>query len=284
MTAFASCEGDVDSYKLVWEIRSVNHRYLDTSARLPESFRAIEPAVRERVSKLLKRGKVECNLFYKKEKKAEEAIELNKERLVQLLQATARIEQHMEQVNSISPLDILRWPGVQSEVKDNLEPVHACAVKLLEQALEQLIEAREREGAEINKMITSRCALILEQMVLAKQCLPEIQQQLREKLQKRIDESQVEPDESRLEQELVYFFQKMDVEEELDRLEAHVKEVLRILDQGEPVGRRLDFLMQELNREANTLGSKSANIQTTNISVELKVLIEQMREQIQNIE
>jgi uncharacterized protein (TIGR00255 family) len=284
MTAFSSCEADVESYTLIWEIRSVNHRYLDVSPRLPEIFRSIEPLVREAVGKHLKRGKIDCNLFYRKDKQGEESIEINEGRLNQLLNAAIKIESKMNQFQAISPLDILRWPGIQSEVGEDMEPVHAAAVTLLHEALAQLVESREREGAEITNMVDSRCSLIQEQMLIAKSRLPEVQAQLREKLQKKINDLLEEPEQARLEQELVYFLQKMDVEEELDRLDAHVNEVRRILGQSEPVGRRLDFLMQELNREANTLGSKSADIQTTNVSVELKVLIEQMREQIQNIE
>tara|TARA_R110002074_G_scaffold145034_1_gene293173 strand:- start:45324 stop:46178 length:855 start_codon:yes stop_codon:yes gene_type:complete len=284
MTAFASCEAEVDGYTLIWELRSVNHRYLDVSPRLPEAFRSIEAPVREAVAKHLKRGKLDCNLFFRKEKQGEEPIEINESRLNQLLNAASKIESGMNKFQAISPLDILRWPGIQSEIRENLEPAHERAISLLNEALEQLVEMREREGANITEMVESRCELIYKQMVLAKNRLPEVQQQLREKLQKKINDLIAEPEQARLEQELVYFLQKMDVEEELDRLDSHVKEVRRILKQTEPVGRRLDFLMQELNREANTLGSKSADIQTTNVSVELKVLIEQMREQIQNIE
>ena len=284
MTAFASSELDVEGYTLIWEVRSVNHRYLDVSPRLPEIFRSIEPSVREAVGKYLKRGKVDCNLFYRKQKQGEEAIEVNEARLNQLLVAASKIENNMDQAQSLSALDILRWPGVQSEVREDLEPVHEGAIALLNKTLEQLVESREREGGDILGMVESRCQLIQEQMNVAKTRLPEVQAQLREKLEKKINDLLEEPEKARLEQELVYFLQKMDVEEELDRLESHVKEVRRVLNQAEPVGRRLDFLMQELNREANTLGSKSADIQTTNVSVELKVLIEQMREQIQNIE
>ena len=284
MTAFASCETEVDGYTLIWELRSVNHRYLDVSPRLPEAFRSLEAPVREAVAKHLKRGKLDCNLSVRKEKQGEEPIEINEERLNQLLNAASKIESGMNKFQAISPLDILRWPGIQSETREDFEPAHERAISLLNEALEQLVEMREREGANITEMVESRCELIYKQMVLAKNRLPEVQQQLREKLQKKINDLIEEPEQARLEQELVYFLQKMDVEEELDRLDSHVKEVRRILKQTEPVGRRLDFLMQELNREANTLGSKSADIQTTNVSVELKVLIEQMREQIQNIE
>jgi len=284
MTAFASSEIVVEGYTLIWEIRSVNHRYLDVSPRLPEIFRSIEPSVREAVGKHLKRGKIDCNLFYRKDKGGEDSIEINEARLNQVLNAATKVEAAMNQFQALSPLDILRWPGVQSEVREDLEPVHEAAISLLNDVLSQLIESREREGHDISNMVDSRCELIQEQMLVAKTRLPEVQTLLREKLEKKINDLLEEPEQARLEQELIYFLQKMDVDEELDRLESHVKEVRRILRQDEPVGRRLDFLMQELNREANTLGSKSADIQTTNVSVELKVLIEQMREQIQNIE
>ncbi|PCI19885.1 MAG: YicC family protein [Piscirickettsiaceae bacterium] len=284
MTAFSSCEVQIENYTLIWEIRTVNHRYLDISPRLPEIFRSLEPSVREAVGKYLKRGKVDCNLFYRKEKQAEEAIEINEARVTELLKATARIEGGMEQFQPISALDILRWPGIQSEIKEDVEPIQAQALVLLNEALSQLVVAREREGEQITLMIEERCGQILQQVSLAKQRLPELKGLLREKLQQKISELLEQLDNSRLEQELVYYLQKMDVEEEIDRLDVHVNEVRRILTQTKPVGRKLDFLMQELNREANTLGSKSVDIQTTNISVELKVLIEQMREQIQNIE
>ena len=284
MTSFASSEVELDGYTLIWEVRSVNHRYLDVSSRLPEAFRCLEPLVRAAVAKKLKRGKIDCNLSYRKEKQGEDAIEIDDTRLNQLLNAVTKIENEMNQFQATTALDILKWPGIQAEVKEDMEPIHQGAIVLLNKTLEQLLESRQREGNDITDMVTSRCEQIEEQMLIAKKRLPEVQLQLREKLQKKIDDYLAEPDQARLEQELVYFLQKMDVEEELDRLESHVKEVRRILQQDEPVGRRLDFLMQELNREANTLGSKSADIQTTNVSVELKVLIEQMREQIQNIE
>ena len=284
MTAFSSCEGNIGNYTLIWEIRTVNHRYLDVSPRLPEAFRAIEPNVREAVGKYLKRGKVDCNFFYRKDKQSEESISINEERLDELFKATGQIEKGMGTFQPMSALDVLRWPGVQSDIKEDMEPIQAQAVLLLNDALSQLVDSREREGAQITVMIEERCEQILQQVALAKQRLPELKILLRERLQKKMTELLEQVDNARLEQELVFYLQKMDVEEEVDRLEVHVKEVLRILTQKEPVGRRLDFLMQELNREANTLGSKSVDIQTTNISVELKVLIEQMREQIQNIE
>jgi len=284
MTAFATSEEQVANYKLVWEIRTVNHRYLDVSPRLPEIFRALEPALREKVASFLKRGKVDCNISYKKDKQSEDTIEINSARVSAILKATAAIESQMDKPRAISALDILSWSGVQTEVADNMLPIHERALLLLASTLEQLVEAREREGEQIAIMVETRCEKILQQVVLAKKRMPEVKQLLREKLQKKIDDLLAESDNERLEQELVYLLQKMDVDEEMDRLETHVKEVRRILKQDEPVGRRLDFLMQELNREANTLGSKSVDVETTNISVELKVLIEQMREQIQNIE
>ncbi len=284
MTAFASCEENIGDYTLIWEIRTVNHRYLDVSPRLPDVFRSIEPDVREAVGRKLKRGKVDCNFFYRKEKQAEQPIQINEARMSELLKTTLRIEQGMDKFQALSALDVLRWPGVQADVKEDMEPIHAQALVLLESALEQLVKSREREGSQITSMIETRCEQIIQQVALAKQRLPELKILLRDRLEKKLTDLLDNVDQTRLEQELVFYIQKMDVEEEVDRLEAHIIEVRRILTQQEPVGRRLDFLMQELNREANTLGSKSVDIQTTNISVELKVLIEQMREQIQNIE
>ena len=284
MTAFATSEVQVDNYKLIWEVRTVNHRYLDVSPRLPESFRSIDPALRTCVSSHLKRGKVDCNLFYKKEQQTEDVIEINEERVKAILSATSVIEKLMQQPQPLSSLDILRWAGVQTEVSQDMAPIHEKAVELLTETLQQLVESREREGEQITLMIETRCDQIQQQVALAKKRLPEVQLLLREKLQRKIADLLTDCDQDRLEQELVILLQKLDVDEEMDRLDAHIKEVRRVLKQKEPVGRRLDFLMQELNREANTLGSKSMDTQTTNISVELKVLIEQMREQIQNIE
>jgi uncharacterized protein (TIGR00255 family) len=284
MTAFATSEALIENYKLIWEVRTVNHRYLDISPRLPESFRSIEPALRVNVAKHLKRGKVDCNLFYKKEQQTEDAIEVNEGRVKAVLNATSFIEKQMNQTQMLSSLDILRWPGVQAEVSQDMAPIHEKAVELLGETLQQLVESREREGEQITAMIETRCDQIQQQVVLAKQRLPEVQRLLREKLQLKIADLLTNCDQERLEQELVILLQKLDVDEEMDRLDTHVKEVRRVLTQKDPVGRRLDFLMQELNREANTLGSKSMDTETTNISVELKVLIEQMREQIQNIE
>ncbi|MBQ0721813.1 MAG: hypothetical protein KBT89_16630, partial [Gammaproteobacteria bacterium] len=160
MTAFASCEAEVDGYTLIWELRSVNHRYLDVSPRLPEAFRSLEAPVREAVAKHLKRGKIDCNLFYRKEKQGEEPIEINESRLNQLLNAASKIESGMNKFQAISPLDILRWPGIQSEIREDLEPAHERAISLLNEALEQLVEMREREGANITEMVESRCELI----------------------------------------------------------------------------------------------------------------------------
>lgn len=284
MTAFASCEGQVGNYSLTWEIRAVNHRHLDVSPRLSESFRSIESELRKSVANHLKRGKVDCNLFFRKDDQAESRVEVNQARLEELLKATRLIEEKMGTAQPMSALDLLRWPGMQLETTEDMAPVHVKAMLLLNEGLLQLVETREREGAQIALMIEDRCRQVDQQVLLAKERLPEIKRLLREKLEQKINDLLEEPEQARLEQELVYFLQKMDVEEELDRLETHVKEVRRLLSQADPVGRRLDFLMQELNREANTLGSKSMDVQTTNISVELKVLIEQMREQIQNIE
>ena len=186
MTAFATSEEQVANYKLVWEIRTVNHRYLDVSPRLPEIFRALEPALREKVASFLKRGKVDCNISYKKDKQSEDTIEINSARVSAILKATAAIESQMDKPRAISALDILSWSGVQTEVADNMLPIHERALLLLASTLEQLVEAREREGEQIAIMVETRCEKILQQVVLAKKRMPEVKQLLREKLQKKI--------------------------------------------------------------------------------------------------
>lgn len=284
MTAFARREAHTPFGQLTWELRSVNHRYLEISARLPEELRALEPRLREAANQRLGRGKLECNLRFRPDTEASTGIELNTDLLQRVVTACSEAGARLESAAPISPLDLLRWPGVVREPERDLGPLQAAAAELLEQALDELVESREREGAQIHALLTARCDAMEALVKAQRQRLPEVQARLREKLQTRLGELQAQADQDRLEQELVYLAQKLDVDEELDRLAGHIIEVRRVLEQAEPVGRRLDFLMQEFNREANTLGSKSADAETTKTAVELKVLIEQMREQVQNVE
>jgi uncharacterized protein (TIGR00255 family) len=284
MTAFARQETETPQGSLSWEIRSVNHRYLETGVRLPEELRAAETSVRERVNARLGRGKVDCTCRYRAPVSGSAPVQLDDDNLSRLLAACKTVAGRLSQPAPLNPVELLRWPGVVREEELDTAPLVEHALELLDGTLDELVTSREREGAQIRGMLLQRCDAMAELVITARARLPEINAAVRDKLKARLAELDVPADPGRLEQELVFVSQKMDVDEEVDRLDSHIEEVRRVLDRDEPVGRRLDFLMQELNREANTLGSKSAATDTTRIAVELKVLIEQMREQVQNIE
>lgn len=285
MTAFARQEAEHPWGSLIWEIRSVNHRYLEPHLRLPESLRDLEGSLREKLRKTLSRGKVECTLRFHPEAQAQQ-LTVNTEFAKELIAAADEVAALSLSGNTqpMNPLDVLRWPGVLQDAQIDMDQVKAEALTLFGSALDDLVAGREREGAELNNLIEQRLLSIAEIVVEVRSKLPEILQAQRDNLRSRLDELKDELDEGRLEQEMVMLAQKADVDEEMDRLNTHVQEVRRVLKQKGPIGRRLDFLMQELNREANTLSSKSIVAETTQCAVELKVLIEQMREQIQNIE
>lgn len=284
MTAFARVDGEQGGTRLVWELRSVNHRYLDISLRLPDELRSLEPLVREKMAAKLGRGKLECQLRCDQTASGGSDLNVDHERLTAVLQACREVEKRSAEASSPAAMDLLRWPGVVIEKVLDVNLVTEFAMVLLERALGELITTRQREGEKIAALLVQRCDGVEAQVARVRQRLPEVQARIRDKLNTRLAELDAPADSNRLEQELVFLAQKIDVDEELDRLQAHVDEVRRVLQRKEPVGRRLDFLMQELNREANTLGSKSADAETTAAAVELKVLIEQMREQVQNVE
>lgn len=285
MTGFARREAKLPWGTLVWEIRSVNHRYLEPSFRLPEDFREIEPHLRDAMRKALQRGKVEASLSVQWEQEGESDLGINLSKIAQLTKAAQQINGLLGAIAApVNALDILRWPGVIQKQELDREQMHNAALELFDLALEGLIEHRSREGAELQQLIINRLDSVSAQVVNVRARMPEILAAQREKLQTKIAALKVELEPERLEQEIVLLAQKADVDEELDRLDTHVLEVKRSLKQTDSLGRRLDFLMQELNREANTLSSKSIVSETTQAAVELKVLIEQMREQVQNIE
>lgn len=284
MTAFARTGCPSQWGMITWELRSVNHRYLELSIRLPDALRALETLIRERAGDRLSRGKVELNLKFQASGGELADIALNRHRAERLLAVAAELEPLMGPGAGLSTSDVLSWPGVVSEAEPDVEPIKTDILTCLDEALQELVATREREGMRIMEMIRQRCEAITEQVRQVRARRPEVLTRLREKLLARLADLPVEPDTNRLEQELVIIAQRLDLEEELDRLDAHVDEVGEVLRREEPVGRRLDFLMQELNREANTLSSKSGDAETTRAGVEIKVLIEQMREQIQNIE
>lgn len=284
MTAFASSEVEIDSLTINCELRSVNHRYCDISLKLPERLKFTEAAIRPLIASVLKRGKIECSLSYKKYANNSQNISIDEDAVKALMRATTQIEEYMHQQQSFSALEVLGFPGIQQEPETNKQALQKGINSLVEDTLEKMLSAREQEGSQLAILLEERCEKIQLLIDLANKRLPEVLEHIRTKITARITELKLEPDFDRLEQEMVYLTQKLDVAEELDRLKTHVQEVTSVLTKKEPIGRRLDFLMQEMNREANTLGSKSADKQMTQISIDLKVLIEQMREQIQNIE
>ena len=284
MTAFARQEADTGQGILSWEIRSVNHRYLEMGIRLPDELRAAEPAIRQRINARLGRGKVDCACRYRPAATATAPISLDQDNLSRLLAACEEISGRLPQSIPLNPLELLSWPGVVCEEEVDTRPLRDRSLALLDQTLNELVVSREREGARIRELLVQRSEAMNELVASARRLLPEIRTALRAKLLDRLAGLDTPADPGRLEQELVFLVQKLDVDEEMDRLAGHIEEVRHVLEHDDPVGRRLDFLMQEMNREANTLGSKSVAAETTKISVELKVLIEQMREQVQNVE
>lgn len=283
MTAFARTEEAAPWGTLQVEIRSVNQRYLEPHFRLPDTLRDLEPVLREALRSRLARGKVECSVRFESAE-AVQAPTVNTTRLAAISEALNIIQQQVPSAIPPTTLELLSQPGVMETQHLDQEAIKATAKTLFDQALEELIEARAREGEKLAEMITSRLTAVSQQVASVKSLLPQILERQRGQLLERLEIAKTELDPQRLEAELVLVAQKADVDEELDRLSAHVEEVSRQLAQKGPKGRRLDFLMQELNREANTLSSKSVVAESTRCAVELKVLIEQMREQIQNIE
>ncbi len=283
MTAFAHLELKKTWGNAVWEIRSVNQRYLETYFRLPEQFRHLEMGLRERLRTNLTRGKVECSLRVELTHDANNELALNKEYAEKVI-ATLKTLREMAGEGGINLMDVLRYPGVVDAEPQDFDQIGQDLLASFEQILADFIAMRGREGANVQTLIQSRLDTIAEIAVKVQAQMPEILQWQRDRLQQRFDELNLQLDPQRLEQEMVLLAQRVDVAEELDRLQLHVKETSSILKKGGAVGRKLDFMMQELNRESNTLASKSINAEVTNSAVELKVLIEQMREQIQNLE
>ena len=284
MTAFARIESLHEQGGIQWEIRSVNHRYLDVNLRLPEDFRRLDPKVRERIGARLNRGKVDCTLRVLPGPAAAGSLAVDDELASRVAQAARKVTDLLPEAAPVNPVDILRWPGVVQAPAPDLELMERLVLGELGRALADLVAMREREGARMETVIRGRLDDLEVEVSRVREILPAIVRGFGERMRTRLAEVDATLDEGRLEQELALIAQRMDVAEELDRLEAHVQEIRAALGRSEPAGRRLDFLMQELNREANTLGSKSAAVTTSRASVDLKVLIEQMREQIQNVE
>ena len=284
MTGFARQSAESSLGTLTWELRAVNHRYLDVTFKMPDELRAHEPALRKIVGDRLKRGKVECAFHFRRAIDASVDMELN-QALVSLLASRINdVSGVLRNPGRADPMDILRWPGVVQQPQVDVEPLLAEARELLEAAVGSMAEMRASEGERIGAMLESRCADIETLATGVRERMPEVREAMRQRQRERLDKLDVSADPERLEVEIALLLQKIDVDEELDRLDSHIEEIRDAMSRDDAVGRRLDFLMQELNREANTLASKASDSETTKAAVELKVLIEQMREQVQNVE
>ena len=284
MTGFARVENTCRQGNLCWEVRSVNHRYLDVNFRLPEEVRRLEPRLRNHLQGRLGRGKIDCVFRYRMTESQTAALELNTPLLDSLVQQIRNVNEKLPTSAPVTATDILAWPGMIQAVEDDRESFHAACFSLFEETIGQLVDMRAAEGRRIEKILQDKCAEVQSIVRDVRVRHPQALASIREKLQQRVEELLEGVDQARFEQELVYLAQKMDIMEELDRLDSHLEEMASIFECQEATGRRLDFLMQEFHREANTLAAKSADVETTQAAVDLKVLIEQMREQVQNVE
>jgi len=284
MTGFARGERSGPFGTLVCEIRSVNHRYLDATLRLPDSCRALEPDLRQALARDLKRGKIDCTLQQRAAPTGAASLDIDHGALERLLARLRELDSVLARPAQLDLIELLRWPGVLREGEGDTEQLQQAVRSLFAQTLLDLADARGREGARLAALIELRCATLADMIAALRARLPEAQARIRQRFAERVQELKAQVDPERMEQEIVLLLQRFDAAEELDRLSGHIEETRRTLAGTEPAGRRLDFLMQEFNREANTLSSKSQDLETTRTAVEMKVLIEQMREQVQNIE
>ncbi|MGA2363944.1 MAG: YicC/YloC family endoribonuclease [Steroidobacteraceae bacterium] len=284
MTGFARRERSGPFGTLVCELRSVNHRFLDATLRLPDNCRALEPELRQAIARELKRGKVDCTLQQRAQSNAAASLDIDQAALERLLGRLQELEAALPGRAQIDLIELLRWPGIVREDATDAEGLLRAVRELFADALDELARARAREGARLAELIEQRCATLHALIAAVRARLPAAQAQTRERFLERLRDLGAQADQDRIEQEILLMLQRFDVSEELDRLSGHIEETRRTLGGAEPAGRRLDFLLQEFNREANTLSSKSQDLETTRVAVEMKVLIEQMREQVQNIE
>jgi uncharacterized protein (TIGR00255 family) len=284
MTGFARREISAGWGSLVCELRSVNHRFLESGFRLPDELRAAEGELRQRLARDLKRGKVDCSISIRRPQGTETALEVDPAALERLLASVRDIARTLPGNHTVNVLDVLRWPGVLRDEGGDTEELVAAAHAVFGSTVEELVAARVREGQRLRELLEQRCSGLEVLVANVRTRLPEVHTRVRARLDERLAELKANVDQDRLEQELAMLLQRLDVDEELDRLTGHIAEIRRVINGNEPAGRRLDFLMQELNREANTLSSKSQDLETTRAAVDMKVLIEQMREQVQNVE
>jgi uncharacterized protein (TIGR00255 family) len=284
MTGFARSERATATGVLVWELRSVNHRYLELSLRLPEELRSAEGEFRQAIAAAARRGKVDATLYLRPAAAGPRVLELDEALLDRLVEGALVVQRRLGAAGRIDATDLLRWPGVVREPERDAAPLVAAAQELLNETVAAFSASRANEGERMAQMLTTRARAVQRICKQVAVRLPEVHERIRARLQERLGALTGEGNPDRLEQEIVILLQKMDVAEELDRLQSHIEEMFTALAADEAVGRKLDFLMQEFNREANTLSSKSQDVETTRSAVELKVLIEQMREQVQNVE
>ncbi|MEM9243609.1 MAG: YicC/YloC family endoribonuclease [Pseudomonadota bacterium] len=284
MTAFVTQKYNHEHYELIWELHSVNHRYLEVKFHVPEVFSDLEPELRKQLKARLHRGKITCRLHYHPSIGATSEIQINSKRLENLAALRQQIMTVMPDIASGSVTELLNFPGTLIANGTDYTDSKKHALDLFEQSLTGLIEIREREGADISKVLQQRVDLIEVELAKIHQMRPSIINKQKEKLEQRLESIKADIDESRISQEIVFHLQKLDVAEELDRLQIHCDEIKRLLRQAAVIGRRLDFLLQECNREANTLAAKSADADSTHAGINIKVTIEEMREQAQNIE
>ena len=284
MTAFSRATGQTPWGEITCELRSVNHRYLEINPRLAEEVRSLEPRVRDAIAKHLKRGRVDCTIRLQQQEMWSGDIDVDMALIDKLVAVSQQVRDRAENIKPLRAADVLRWPGVVRVAQLDEDQIGSVAVECLERATRQLVEIRKREGERLLESLLEKLHAAKNVVNELKQSIPQWQQLFRQRVEKRLAEARVNLDQDRLEQEMLIYIQKSDVTEEMDRLDVHLNEVSNVFELAQPIGRRLDFLMQELTREANTLGSKSNDTRLTQASVDLKVLIEQMREQVQNIE
>ena len=284
MTAFSREQSQGEWGSLTCEVRSINHRYLEISLHLSEALRMFEMPIREYIRKKVQRGKIECSLRYRPSADAGNAFIVNQVLAKELVRACEEVSALLRNPAPISASDVVRYPGVLDSKEADQGMLQVEVMQLVEKAINDLLAAREREGSELTRLFLERMELMEAEMAKVRGRLPQVLTEAQDRLIKRFTDARVELDPARIEQEMVMFAQKIDIAEEIDRTETHISEVRRVLKQGGAAGRRLDFLLQELNREANTMGSKSSDSIITHAAVEMKVLIEQVREQVQNVE
>ncbi len=284
MTGFASAQAWVAPFRLVWELRSVNHRFLEIGIRLPGNLKSLEPACRATVDGALTRGKVDCTLTVNRDRDQRPGAELSEDVVAGLASLQRRVRERFPDAESLTVGDVLRWPGAVEEVSYEPADMESAVAEALGSALESLIAARRREGARLVAAIRERCDMMTDIIAGIEPRMGDAEDRYRHGLMRRLERFAVDADPQRLEQEMVHLAQRLDISEEIDRLAGHIREVQAVMERAGPMGRRLDFLVQELNREANTLTSKAQDAELTRDAVELKVLIEQIREQVQNLE